>query len=131
MTRAATILLILTIAFANAICVCAMPTSSVKQPSATTTPPACHKQKASKPADQHNQPAPHDCAHCTGVASADASVAKTSAPPMTLLDAIFISQHSLPIIATTTTSFASLDHTGLSPPARGRTLLDLACSLNT
>jgi len=129
MTRLTTILLTLAITLSNAICVCAIPASSAQQSSAPA-PPACHGPKSSKTSDQH-QPAPRECAHCTGVVSADTSVAKTIAPPLTLLDTYFV-VHNLPaIFAATTTSFASLDHTGLSPPERGRTLLDLACLFTT
>jgi hypothetical protein len=126
MTRPAIILLMLSIAFANALCVCAM--TSPNTP--TKTARACHQSAKSKPSDQKNS-SPRECAHCSGATTMDASGTKTIAPAMTVLDSPFVLPMSLEVPTPRTTAFASIDHTGLSPPVAGRTLLDLACSMNT
>ncbi|MBC8108599.1 MAG: hypothetical protein H7Z14_18590 [Anaerolineae bacterium] len=128
MTRLTTILLTLAIALANAICLCASP---LAKRSFAPPPRSCHATKVHKTSDHQDRRAPSECGHCSGIAAADTSIARTVAPPMTLLDSIFVAQYWPAISYTPTTPFASLDHSGLPPPARGRTLLDLACSLTT
>src|SRR5215216_911231 len=115
MTRAMTLLLTLAIAMANAICVCAMP--AAKQSQSPAPRRACHATKPSKNNDHQNQPAPRECGHCTGVASADTAIARMTAPPMTLLDPLVVAPQSPAIFAETTSPLATPDHAGLSPPA--------------
>ena len=125
MTRAATILLILTIAFANALCVCAMnPTIT-----AAKTPRSCHQSANPKPFEQHGAP-PRECAHCSGMMTMEVSSVKTIAPAMTIIDSPFLVPICADLITPRMTAFAWVDHTGLSPPVSGRTLFDLACLMN-
>jgi hypothetical protein len=93
---------------------------------------SCHGPAKAKIPDHEKQSAPRQCGHCTGVVSADASIAKTIAPPMTVLDSMFVIDASPAMHAgAMSPPFATLRHSGLSPPAPPRTLLDLACLLTT